>query len=133
MYVPALQRFAGNMDTIPARWCGLIHTDLLGNVSIAPALGDMYSGVVRVRTGPARSFGIMETTVNNDATVTPVGDFGEIPIGPARSCGDIYAIGAVGQTGGTQTVPVIGDMYAGVWTGQMPAGPSVAFGHMETT
>jgi hypothetical protein len=121
------------MEMIPARRCGLIHTDLLADVSISPALGDMYSGVVQAHTRPVRSFGIMETTVNSEVPVRPVGDFGDIPIGPARSSGDIYATGAVGQTGGTQIVVVIGDMYAGVWAGQMPAGPSVASGHMETT
>jgi hypothetical protein len=168
----------GDMQTAPARRCGLIHTDLLGGVGIAPALGnmydglwpgqtrkglqwrpgemgttfagdtnspgfgemeitffigDMYSGLVRSDTRPVRSCGIMETAITGDVPVTLARDFGEIPISPVRFCGDIYATGAVGQTGDTQTVSVIGDIHAGVWAGDMAAGLSATFGYMETT
>lgn len=133
MSIPTLRPFTCDMQTVSAMRCGIIHTGLLGDVSIAPALGDMYSGVVKVGTKLLRSCGIMEMTVTGNIPVTPARDFGEIPIGPARSCGDIYASGAVGQTGDTQTVPVLGDIHAGVWAGHMVAGPSAAFGYMETT
>jgi hypothetical protein len=131
--IRTLQPFTCDMQTISAMRCGIIHTGLLGDVSIAPALGDMYSGVIEVGTRPVRSCGIMETTVTGDVPVTPARDFGEIPISPARSCGDIYATGAVGRPGDTQTIPRIGDIHAGVWAGHMAAGPSAAFGHMKTT
>lgn len=133
MSIRTLQPFTCNMQTIPAIRCGIIHTGLLGDVSITPALGDMYSGVVEIDTRPVRSYGITETTVTGDIPITPAWDFGEIPIGPTRSYGDIYATGAVGQTGNIQTVPVLGDIHAGVWAGHMAAGPPVAFGYMETT
>lgn len=115
----------GDVETIPVWRCGLIHTDLLG--------GTRCPGIREVGTETVRSCGHMETTVVGDTPVTPAANFGEIPIGPARSCGDIYATGSVGHVGDVPTPLAVGNMYAGLWAGRMYTGAALQCGYMETT
>lgn len=168
-----------NIETVPVRRCGLIHSDLLGDAGIAPAFGDMYGGVwagnmysglkwhagemgttyagdmdttvfgemettlltgsmyagyVTAGARPVISYGIMETTSAGGVPVTPDSRrIGDIPIGPARFFGDIYAMGVVVRAGDSQTVPVIGDIYCGVWAGEMLTGVKQQPGDTETT
>jgi hypothetical protein len=109
-------------ETGRVRSCGIIHSDLLGDVRCA-SIGE-------IGTGPVRSCGHMETTF---ISVTPTGNCGEIPIGPAMSCGDIYATGSVRYDWGVQTTPAVGNMYAGLWAGQMYTGAARRCGDMEMT
>lgn len=105
----------GIIPIVPARTFGDVHT---------PGFGDMYSGLIQsdrlggvhnlgkgeIGTNPVRSCGIMEGGV-----------IGEIPIGPARFCGDIYA------------PELFGDIHAGLWVGYMITGAALRPGDMETT
>lgn len=113
---------AGALETGRVRSCGIIHSDLLSDVDCA--------GIGEIGTGPARSCGHMETTF---ISVTPTGNGGAMPIGPAKSCGDIYATGSVQHAGDIQTTLAAGNMYAGLWAGQMYTGAARRCGDMETT
>ncbi|MFL6284043.1 MAG: hypothetical protein ACJ74Q_12950 [Pyrinomonadaceae bacterium] len=72
----------------------------------------------------------METTV---ISVTPTGNCGGMPIGPAKSCGDIYATGSVRHAWGIQTTLAARNMYAGLWASLMYTGTARRCGDMETT
>lgn len=109
-------------ETGRVRSYGIIHSDLLGDVHCA-SIGE-------ISTGPVRFCGHMETTF---ISVASTGNCGDMPIGPARSCGDIYATGSVRHTWGVQVMLAVGNMYAGLWAGQMYAGAARRCGDMETT
>jgi hypothetical protein len=109
-------------ETGRVRSCGIIHSDLLGDIHCV-SIGE-------VGTGPVRSCGHMETTF---ISVTQAGNCGAMPTGPAKSCGDIYATGSVRHAWGVQTMLAFGNMYAGLWAGQMYTGAARRCGDMETT
>ncbi len=144
---------AGTMETPPARSFGVMHTDLYGDVhlpggighmdvtgeSSMPGFGDyLMPGVVGdPEMPPARYAGNIHAGLWAGQMLTGVKRYvpfiGEIPIGPARSCGDIYATASVWHAGDVHTPLAIGNMYAGLWAGEMLTGVARRLGDMPTT
>lgn len=123
---------AGIIPTIPVIRCGVIETP--------PCLGDMHAGISHtplldmpgrgeasmpgfgnIPIIPVRRFSVIEMppAVGEPGMPPAIGD---IPIGPVRSCGDIYA-----------TAPTFGNMYAGLRARQLYTGADRRLGEMEIT
>lgn len=110
---------------------GIGHTDLTGDMH-TPGFGDYpMPGATGEPGMPPSASGGIETDGFGEPLMPPA--LGDIPITPARYCGDIYATVTAEHVGDSHIPPAIGNMYAGLWAGEMLTGVAPRLSDMETT